>query len=70
MVIQTQRVFMIVEGYCSCKKLFSKDGIVPLNGKCYSANVAIVPINGIMQVTGGIIYVYNSESSCKKMGTI
>nr|DAR90084.1 MAG TPA: hypothetical protein [Caudoviricetes sp.] len=55
---------MIVEGYYSCKKLFSKDGIVPLNGKCYSANVAIVPINGIMQETGGIIYVYNSKSSC------
>ena len=47
MVIQTQRVFMIVEGYYSCKKLISKDFIVPLNEKCYSANVAIVPINGI-----------------------
>lgn len=44
---------MIVEGYYSCKKLFSKDGIVPLNGKCYSANVVIVPINVIMQGTGG-----------------
>lgn len=44
---------MIIEGYYSCKKLFSKDGIVPLNGKCYSANVAIVPINGIMQEIGG-----------------
>ena len=64
MVIQTQRVFMIVEGYYSCKKLFLKDGIVPLNEKCYSANVTIVPINGIMQETGGIIYVYNSKSSC------
>lgn len=55
---------MIVEGYYLCKKLFSKDCIVPLNGKCYSDDVAIVPINGIMQETGGIIYVYNSESSC------
>ena len=44
---------MIVEGYYSCKKLFSKDFIVPLNEKCYSANVAIVPINGIMQEIGG-----------------
>ena len=63
---------MIVEGYYSCKRLFSKDGIVPLNGKCYSANVAIVPINGIMQEIGGdkMCLEFLKESYKKEIGII